>query len=107
MTDPALKLSLAMHQANGSTREGPLYGVWNLTLNGFSVVERGDVSTTVSVIYPQFPVTAIWDLGNLEELDKKWDMDVNPTSSPDPMDLFRTGNFSPTESYHQENPKLT
>jgi len=99
MADLALKFSLAMHQADRSIREGPWYGVWNLTLNEFSVVEHGDVSMTISVIYPEFPVTAIWDLGDPEELNETWNMDVHLTSSPDPMDLLRTGNLSPTESH--------
>jgi hypothetical protein len=100
MTSSALKARLAMEQAQQGTREGPWYGIWSLILDEFSVVEHGEISTTVSIIYPQFPVSAFWDADDLDEVSLEVSaMDVDPTSSSDPLDLFRASSSLETASY--------
>ncbi|KIM73919.1 hypothetical protein PILCRDRAFT_92823 [Piloderma croceum F 1598] len=100
MASSALKARLAMEQAQQGTREGPWYGIWSLILDEFSVVEHGEISMMVSIIYPQFPVSAFWDADDLDEVSLKVSaMDVDPTSSSDPLDLFRASSSLETASY--------
>jgi hypothetical protein len=77
-------------------------------LNDFSVVERGEVSTTVSIVYPQFPVTAFWDGDDFDEIDfESSAMDIDPTSSSDPLNLFRGSSFPQTESHGPQSGQTT
>jgi len=100
MTLSALEACLAMEQAQQSTWEGPWYGIWSLILDEFSVVEHGEISMMVSIIYPQFLVSAFWDADDLDKVSLKVSaMDVDPTSSSDPLDLFQASSSLKTASY--------